>query len=82
MSLPEKVSVDLNPIIGNIPADTLINISSILELSQDLITQSECLELSKKGTSGMFVINCCVKAALDYEIGNRSNNLVRSGAIL
>ena len=78
MNFPPISPEDINPIIGNIPADTFTNVSNILALSEDLIAQSDCQELSKAGTSGLFVIIGCVREALDYEIENRSKNLVRA----
>jgi hypothetical protein len=67
---------DINPIIGNTPADTLNNISNILSLTQDLIAQNESMEFSIQDSAGLFVIIDCMRLAIDYEVENRSKNLV------
>ncbi len=60
----------LNPIIGNIPADTFQNISNILALSQDLLAGGGDQSLSNPGKEGLFTLFGCIKAATDYEIEN------------
>jgi hypothetical protein len=67
---------DINPIIGGTPADTMNNISNILSLTQDLIAQNESMEFSIQDSAGLFVIIDCMRLAIDYEVENRSKNLV------
>jgi hypothetical protein len=78
VSLHPISAEDINPIIGNTPADTLNNISRILSYTQDLIAHNENMEFSIQGSNGLFVIIDCMRLAIDYEVKNRSKNLVRA----
>ncbi len=78
MSLHPISAEDINPIIGNTPADTLNNISRILSYTQDLIAHNENMEFSIQGSNGLFVIIDCMRLAIDYEVENRNKNLVRA----
>ncbi len=69
--LPREQAEELNPLIGNITADTLNNISSGLDLLMDLSVNEPEIHLTRSGTQGFFVICECLKAALAYENTDR-----------
>jgi len=71
MSISREEMEQSNLFVGNIPADTLQNISNMLGFFQDFSASTQKMELSKEGTVGFYIINGCMKAALNFEIENR-----------
>ena len=76
MNLPRETAETLNPIIGNTSDDTLTNVIALVGLIQDITINNHELRLSKQATTGLFLVTECLQVALEYELADRSRNLV------
>jgi len=65
-----------NPLIAEMPADTLINVHASLVAIRELMGGNDvgCLELSEIATHGLSLLMNCVTQALEYEQEQRKTN--------
>ena len=68
MKISREIAQKINPLIGNLQADTLHNISGMVGLVQDLSIFEPELHLSKHATKGFFCSCEIIHGVLNLEL--------------